>query len=208
LRHDSLQRDSLTSNTQHPPVSSTVITLILCAVLVFWALGAYNRLVRLRSQVMRSLQLLAQLWQAQAMAIHTQLDAYAQGRETESQWAALDDDAPRWRPVTLAARQFMACVAVLQAKPQQTAALDDISSVRAARDIFESHWQRLRETQDDLAGSAMPPELEVIWAQHEGSVQQHLRDYNEAVDRYHEAIGQFPALLLAWVFGFSMTGRL
>jgi LemA protein len=189
-------------------VSTTTITLILCAVLVFWALGAYNRLVRLRSQVMRSLQLLVQLWQGQAQAIYAQLEQYAQGRETESQWAALDDDAPRWRPLSLAARQFLACLAVLHAKPQQIGALDDISSVRAARDIFESHWQRLHETQDDLAGTTMPPELEILWAQHEGSAQQHLSEYNEAVDAYHEAIGQFPALLIAWLFGFNMTGRL
>ena len=27
--------------------------------------------------------------------------------------------------------------------------------------------------------------------------------FNEAVARYNEAIGQFPAILLAWLFGFQ-----
>jgi hypothetical protein len=28
------------------------------------------------------------------------------------------------------------------------------------------------------------------------------------VAAYHQAIGQFPAMLLAWLFGFGMTGDL
>jgi LemA protein len=189
-------------------MSATLITAMLATVLVFWALGAYNRLVRLRGHVARSLQALAAQWQAQAQAVGVRLEQYAQGRETESQWATLDDDALRWRPLTLAARQFLACLAVLQAKPQQIAALDDVSSVRAARDIFESNWRRLQNAQDDLAGTPMPPDLQVLWAQHEPLALERLRDYSQAVLAYHQAIGQFPALLLAWLFGFSMTGEL
>ncbi len=181
---------------------------LMGAILVFWALGAYNRLVRLRGHVSRSLQALAATWQTQAQAVGVRLEKYAQGRETESQWASLDDDALRWRPLTLAARQFLACLAVIQAKPQQIAALDDISSVRAARDIFETNWQRLQAEQEDLAGAPIPPDLQILWAQHEPLALEKLRDYNQAVRDYSQAIGQFPAALLAWVFGFGNTGEL
>jgi LemA protein len=180
----------------------------LVCVLVFWALGAYNRLVRLRGQVARSLQALAQQWQAQAQAVGVRLEQYAQGRETESQWASLDEDALRWRPLTLSARQFLSCLAVIQSKPQQIAALDDLSSVRAARDIFEANWQRLLNAQEDLAGASVPPDLQVLWAQHEPLALERLRDYNHAVQAYSQAISQFPALVLAWVFGFGATGEL
>ncbi len=189
-------------------MSTSLVSLLVVAVLVFWALGAYNRLVRLRGQVVRSLQALAQQWQAQAQAVGVRLEQYAQGQETESQWASLDDDALRWRPLTLAGRQFLACLAVLQAKPQQLAALDDVSSVRAARDIFETNWLRLQTAQDDLAGTPMPPDLQTLWAQHEPLAHERLRDYNQAVQAYHQAIGQFPAWVLAWLFGFGMTGDL
>ena len=138
-------------------MSSTVITFALLAITVFWALGAHNRLVRLRSQVAQHLQQLVQLWESQAQAIGVRLEQYAQGRETESQWATLDDDALRWRPLTLAARQFLACLSVLRGKAQQIAAVDDVSSVRAARDIFEAAWQRLTAEQEDLAGTPVPP---------------------------------------------------
>lgn len=189
-------------------MSATLITALLAALTVFWALGAHNRLVRLRSQVTRSLAALAQQWQAQAQAIGLRLEQYAQGRETESQWASLDEDALRWRPLTLAARQFLACLAVVQAKPLQIAALDDISSVRAARDIFEANWQRMQSAQDDLAGTPVPPDLQQLWVQHEPLAHERLRDYNQAVMAYSQAINQFPAVVLAWVFGFGVTGPL
>jgi LemA protein len=189
-------------------MSSTVITFAALAISVFWALGAYNRLVRERAQVVQALQHLVALWQAQAQAIGLRLEQYVQGRETESQWASLDDDALRWRPLTLAARQFLACLSVLQGKPQQLAAVDDVSSVRAARDIFEAAWQRLSSEQEDLAGAPMPPDLQILWAQHESAATRKLQEYDETVATYHLAIGQFPALLLAWLFGFDMTGKL
>ncbi len=189
-------------------MSATLITGLIACILVFWALGAYNRLTRLRAQVARSLQALASSWQTQAQAVGLRLEQYAQGRETESQWASLDDDALRWRPLTLSARQFLACLAVLQAKPQQIAALDDVSSVRAARDIFEANWQRLQNEQADLAGTPVPPDLQLLWAQHEPVALERLRDYNQAVATYRQAIHQFPAVVLAWVFGFGETGEL
>lgn len=189
-------------------MSFSFVTLLLICILVFWALGAYNRLVRLRGEVARSLQALAAIWQSQAQAIGMRLEQYAQGRETESQWATLDDDALRWRPLALSARQFLACLSVLQAHPHKIAALDDLSSVRAARDIFESNWQRLLMAQDDLAGAPVPADLQVLWAQHEPLTVERLRDYNQAAQAYKQAINQFPALLVAWVFGFGATAEL
>jgi LemA protein len=186
----------------------SVLGITLALIALFWALGAYNRLVRLRGHVTQAKQALASQWQMQAQAIALRLEHYARGSESESQWAALDDDALQWRPLTLSARQFLACLAVLQAKPQELAALDDVSSVRAARDIFEANWQRLQSAQDDLAGRPVPPELHQLWAQHEPLALERLRDYNQSVQAYHQAIGQFPALLLAWLFGFGMTGEL
>ncbi len=180
----------------------------MACVLVFWALGAYNRLIRLRAQVARNLAALCLAWQTQAQATAVRLEQYAQGRDTESQWAALDVDALRWRPLTLSARQFLACLSVLQDKPQHIGSLDDLSAVRAARDIFEANWQRLVSEQDDLAGAPVPPDLQLLMAQHEPLVGERLRDYNQAVQAYSQAIGQFPALLLAWVFGFNATGEL
>jgi LemA protein len=189
-------------------VSSAWWGFVVAAVVVFWALGAYNRLVRLRAAVASNLRALVLQWQTQTQAVGLRLEQYAQGRETESQWVSLDDDALRWRPLTLSARQFLACLAAMQAKPAQLAALQDISSVRAAREIYEAHWQSLQSAQDDLAGTSIPPDLQLLWAQHEPLAAERLRDYNQSVHAYHAAIAQFPALLLAWAAGFEKTATL
>ena len=47
-------------------VLTSVVFWIVIAVLVFWALGAYNRLVGLRAQVLRALQGLTVQWQSNA----------------------------------------------------------------------------------------------------------------------------------------------
>jgi LemA protein len=99
-------------------------------------------------------------------------------------------------------------LAAIQAKPQQLAKREDVSAVKAARDIFESHWKKLQNEQDDLAGTPVPPDLQQLMAQHELLAQERLSDYRQTVAAYHQAIGQFPALLLAWLFGFGMTGEL
>ena len=189
-------------------MSASWIALLLAAIAVFWALGAYNRIIRLRTQVMRSLQMLASLWQAQAQAVGLRLAQFAQGQETQSQWATLDEDALRWRPLALAARQFLVCLGCLQAKPHLIAVPDDVASVRAARDIFKAHWQRLQNEREDLAGAPVPPDLQQLWAEHELLSQERLLDYGQAVHTYHQAIGQFPALLLARLCGFGVTGEL
>jgi LemA protein len=188
-------------------VSAWVVGLSGAAVLVFWILGAHNRIVRLRARVVFSLQGLTQIWREQSSQISARLEQYSRGSESASQWAGLDEDAPRWRPLTLAARQFLACLKVLEARSQAPATCDDVSAVRAARGVFESHWQQLQVEKEDLAGAPVPGELKMLWAQHEASVQERLRDYNAAVEAYHQAIGQFPALLLAWLFGFHKTAR-
>jgi LemA protein len=212
--------------TEPPPVSNLTLSIVIAIVVVCWALGAHNRLVRLRGHVALALRELAQAWRQQARELAASLDAL-KGHTTESQWAslgALGAEPPAWRPLAQANAQFLACLEALapaaQDKPGAAspapaarraaivAAVDDLSSVRAARDVQLAQWQRLRDAQQDLAGEPVPPQLQQQWATHDHLIAERLRDYNGHVERYHEAINQFPALLLAWVWGFGMTSKL
>jgi LemA protein len=67
---------------------------------------------------------------------------------------------------------------------------------------MHSAWQRLQGTLDDLAGAAVPPSLALLWQHHAVLVQDKQRDYNASVLAYNQAIQQFPAWLLAWIFSF------
>jgi LemA protein len=181
---------------------------LVAAVAVFWALGAYNRLVRLRADVLRQLLGLTQLWQQQAMSLREEIRQMASMQDTESQWAALDDGAAQWRSVVQSARQLEAAVMRVLAKPQQLLPIDDVSALRAAREVLETSWQRLADRHDDLAGEPVPDRLMSIWQrQHEQSETARLL-YNHALRRYQQGINQFPALLIAGIFGFAPSAEL
>ncbi len=175
------------------------------ALTVFWALGAYNRLVSLRADIVRALQSLAAQWQSNAQAIRSELSSLSHAPETDSVWASLGDEAESWRPLALATKQFQACIAGVLAKPHLMPPVDDLASVRAAHALMHSAWQRLNTVHDDLAGPAVPQRLSVLWQQQNLLAQDKQNSYNNCVERYNQAVRQFPAILVAWIFGFSIA---
>lgn len=183
-------------------VLTSVVFWVALAVLVFWALGAYNRLVGLRAQVLRALQSLAVQWQANAQALRHTLSELSHSPETDSVWASLGDEAASWRPLALATKQFQACIAGVLAKPHLLPAVDDMASMSAAHEVMHAAWQRLNSEHDDLAGSAVPQTLALQWQHHGMLASEKLRDYQNAAQIYNAAIKQFPAQLLAWIFSF------
>lgn len=187
---------------------TSVVFWVVIAVLVFWALGAYNRLVGLRAQVLRALQGLAGQWQSNAQALRHALSELSHSPETDSAWASLGDEAASWRPLALATKQFQACIAGVLAKPHLLPAVDDMASISAAHEVMHAAWQRLNSEHDDLAGSAVPQTLALQW-QNQGVLEsEKLRDYSNAAQVYNAAIHQFPAQLLAWIFSFHTAQAL
>ncbi len=183
-------------------VLTSVVFWVAMAVLVFWALGAYNRLVGLRAQVLRALQALAVQWQSNGQTLRHTLSELSHSPETDSAWASLGDEAASWRPLAVATKQFQACIAGVLAKPHLLPVMDDMASIRAAHEVMHAAWQRLHSEHDDLAGSAVPQTLVLQW-QRQGIVAAgKLRDYQNAAQIYNAAITQFPAQLLAWIFSF------
>jgi LemA protein len=173
------------------------------AVSVFWALGAYNRLVKLRGDMVRALQSLAVQWQSSAQAIRHELATLSHTQESDSIWASLGDDASSWRPLALATKQFQACIAGVLAKPHAAPPGDDIASIRAAHEVMQGAWQRLSSTHEDLAGAAVPQRLALLWQNQNLLAQEKMREYNACVQAYNHAVAQFPAVFLAWIFAFG-----
>lgn len=186
-------------------LTTSFVFWALAAVTVFWALGAYNRLVRLRGDMVRALQVLATHWQANAQAVRQELATLSHAPESDSTWASLGDEASNWRPLALATKQFQACIASVLAKPSVAPPVDDLASIRAAHEVMEAAWLRLKDTHDDLAGAAVPQSLELMWQHQSLQAHEKQREYNACVEAYNQAIGQFPAFVLAWIFGFGMA---
>jgi LemA protein len=188
--------------------NSSIVFLAAIAVVLFWSLGAYNRLVRMRADMLLALQALARQWQANAQTVLQELAVLSHAPETDSAWASLGDEAANWRPLAQATKQFQVCLAGVLAKPYRMSPVDDIASVGAAHEVMQGAWQRLQNTHEDLAGPAVPHSLELLW-QHQGVLaEEKLRDYNANVQAYNQAVRQFPAIVLSWIFAFRLAQAL
>lgn len=166
-------------------------------VALFWVVGAYNRLVRLRSAVLQAFGVLDTFfvrWIALTGECLAALDEPATGA------GLLDTHAA----VAAATTQLGASLAVARARPLDGGA---IAALGAGRQALGAAWQAL--TGADAKGDALVQGELALWArQHEGLRQQSLsaRDaFNEAVRAYNSAVAQFPASVLAWLFGFRPT---
>lgn len=185
-------------------MSDSLIVLVLVAVLLFWTVGAYNRLVRLRSQALQAFG---------ALAVHLRrvisLAQSSARAATQRGLPPVDVDTPGAAPgdaagtaaagLNASATQCLASLQAAQARPLDAEA---IAALAAARGVLAQAWKRLAEEPDDLAGAPLPESLRGEWEQMGQQVASAADEFNQAVQRYNEAVSQFPAQVLAWVFGF------
>ena len=169
----------------------------IAVVLLFWAVGAYNRLMRLR---------------ADAKAAFASVDAEL-GHLVELVGDQLPPPEPTqpaplglepvsfWDALHAAAMQLEATLAAARSKPL---APDNIGALSAAQEVLRMAWERAeRDDAHDLAGPRLPDTVLLRRAQLLLQAHAATESFNAAVVRYNEGIAQFPAILLAWLFGFQ-----
>jgi len=176
---------------------SSLFAWLVPAVLLFWCVGAYNRLVRLRADVKSAFAVVeVELLRHIQLAQDLPKDDADMARFTGSQ--------PLWTHVHAATSQLTSSLASARARPLDP---QGIAALRSAGEVLSMAWERAeREDAHDLAGPRLPEATSATRAQLVQQVQSAANHFNAAVTRYNHAIAQFPALLLAWVFGFK-AGR-
>ena len=172
---------------------------LIGAVLLFWSVGAYNRLVRLRNAILRRFAPVDQHLESRSSLLQRQIEIWAQR-----------PDAPRRTLETLRAAGFQADAARLAAKRQPGMA-DAIHSLRMALQIVAQ--SRERAYVDGGAGAVAGAAAD---AHHPGLLQEltacdnalhyALSQFNEAAREYNAALAQFPAGWLGAMFGFRSAG--
>jgi LemA protein len=173
---------------------SSLATWIACAVLLFWGVGAYNRLVRLRGE---------------ANAAFAELDGHLQrqielvdavvGEEPESIFEGAQSSF--WGGLQGAAAQLRASLAAARHRPLDP---ERIAALGSAQSVLVVAWDRAeRDDAHDLAGARLPDSLTGQRARLTSDCIAAAERFGRAVAQYNEAIAQFPALLLARLFGFK-----
>jgi LemA protein len=177
-------------------MASTWLWWAVSAVLVFWAVGAYNRLVRLRADANAAFQALEAQMSRQIALVESCLPP----EEADAAQSVFEGGSAFWGGLQGAAAQFRASLAHARARPLEP---ERIAALGAAQEIFEMAWERAeRDDAHDLAGPRLPENITGEREQLARQAQVATRQFNESVTRYNEAIGDFPALLVAWLFGF------
>jgi LemA protein len=179
--------------------ANEVAAIALGAVLAFWMLGAYNRLVRLRQAV------------ATAFA---ELDTNLQQRhgllgELVEAVAPEFGDAPEAVAAVEAARR-QARVAADHAA-QRPAHAGRLASLALAEQVLRTALTRLVTL--IKAGQALHGDLRVRAAVNSLSTAQHRvsatrQSFNKAALDYNRGVQQFPTRLIAGLLGFQVAGKL
>lgn len=178
---------------------SQVTLAALVAVLVFWGVGAYNRMMRLRNALLSGYLPVDQ----QLKLRHTLLQ-----RQAQALLPLLPEHAETLFALQAACTQAQAASTLARAHP---GAANALGSLRLAESILLETRARLAAADGPEALSAETAEMAELTAQLavvEAALQFARGRFNGAVMEYNHAVEQFPTRLLAGLFGFRLAGTL
>ena len=179
--------------------AAQIAWLGVAAVLAFWMVGAYNRLVDLRNKIAEAWQLVDEVLKQRGAAVAELVTALRGPLDAEQ--GALD-------ALLAAQAQVRAAADALGARPVVAALAGAVVSAETAMASASARVLSLLEAQPALRGdAAIGPHAQVL----RDSVQRLAfarQLFNDATQAYNAAARQFPTRLLTRLYGFGTAGRL
>jgi LemA protein len=177
-------------------MTSSLVLWLVAAVLLFWSVGAYNRLMRLRADAKSAFDAVGAEIARQVDLVRSEL-----GRPDATQPGPLDGEhSLPWGELHAAASQFAASLGAVGARPLDPERIDALA---AAQKVLVTAWDRAeRDDAHSFSGARLPETLLTRRAQISLQTHAATEQFNQAVARYNKAVRQFPAIILAWIFGF------
>ncbi len=166
---------------------------IVAAVLLFWTVGAYNRLVRLRNAIVAGFEPLDRHLIARHALLHRQIEAVG---------SVLASAAERLEALRAACIQVDIARTHAKAHPGAPGA---IRSLRLADDILAEARARLPV---QSVGGIDLGDINSELIANENMLGFARLQFNEAVQEYNRAVRQMPTRLIAAVFAFAPAGIL
>ncbi|MBY0409444.1 MAG: LemA family protein [Burkholderiaceae bacterium] len=187
------------------------------AIFCFWALGAYNRLIRLRSAVVQTFGSLdAHL--VRLVALVSEFGAAHAVHRASMSGDNKSDEHPHME-LQHAVMHLNASLSVARSNPLQA---DAVATMSVARDALHVAWNGAVHPLGSMSDwvnadfdptrqalvDGRPSVWQVRWDEHVFQNDRAAHAYNEAVHQYNVAISQFPANLSARMFGFQAAHSL
>lgn len=175
------------------------------ALLVFWCVGLYNRLMRIRARGLDALGSVDKHMKAYAATVQVHLAETGHsggaikdpdvGNSLPTGWAHLVAELGKLEAASKAARATPLSIGPMGVLTRQL-------------EVVNLAWAMLCDEPADLAGPAVPAAFAIEWDAVSQRVHIARGGYNQIVARYNEAIGQLPARLVVGAMGFQPAGTL
>ena len=171
-------------------------TLIIAATLIFWAVGARNRLVRMRNDITVCFGVV----QTQLQQRHTLLAQWV-----ESLGPVLGENASELISVQAACQQVQVASEHLLAKP---VAAQPAASLRMAEETLTAARARLTTALPSWAAAAQATLATHDPTSADNTLSFARREFNRVTQSYNDALLEFPTWIVAGLFGFRAAGTL
>lgn len=178
---------------------NSIVGIVFGALLVFWAVGAYNRLVRLKNTI-------ANAFGQIDVQLKRRYDLIPNLVEAAKKY--LQHEQATLEAVTTARNQARTASDAVRSRPASAAAVTALSAAEQALDGSLGHFFAVAEAYPELKADQTISDLSEELTSTENKVSFARQAYNDAVLDYNNAQGQFPAVLIARLFGFAPSAML
>ncbi|MCM0608671.1 MAG: LemA family protein [Ideonella sp. WA131b] len=175
------------------------LLLALGALLLFWVVGANNRLIALRDEVCAAWQRVVEALQPRDAAAEPLVALLRSPMAAEQ--GALD-------AFVAATAQSRQAGAALGARPLDPTLAQQWQAAESALAGAASRLLALLEQQPDLRADALVAPLLAAWNDAQPRLAYARQRFNEAAEAHDAAIALFPTTLLARALGMAPAGRL
>ena len=176
-----------------------IVSWVVIAVLVFWGVGAYNRLVRLRNIIANSF---AQI----DVQLKRRYDLIPNLVEVARKYAAHERET--LEAVTAARNQAKAAADLARTRPAAAGALTSLSMAEQVLGTSLGKLMAVVEAYPELKADQSLRELAEELTSTENKVGFSRQLFNDATLDYNNAAQQFPTSLMASMFGFREAAML
>ena len=177
----------------------TIVAITLLAMLAFWAVGAYNRLVRLKN-------IIAQAFGPIDVQLKHRHDLIPNLAEAAQKY--LQHEPVTLEAVISARNQARSASDAVRLRPDRAQAVMALAAAEQTLDSSLGRLFALAKAHLDLKADPTFREFSEELTGTENKVGFARQAYNDAVLDYNNAQSQFPALVIARMFGFAPSAML
>ena len=178
---------------------TNLVSIAILALLMFWAVGAYNRMIRLKNVI-------ANAFGQIDVQLKRRYDLIPNLVEVAKKY--LQHERETLEAVTAARNQARTASDAVRSRPANAQAVISLGAAEQALDASLGRLFAVAEAYPELKADQNLRELSEELTSTENKVTFARQAFNDSVLDYNNARSQFPALLIARLFGFAPSAML